>query len=51
MKFNVKHFDYKEELEKFINENNIKKDDIVKVEYIFKNGILYDSTYILYYYG
>lgn len=50
MKFNVEHFSNEYELEKFINENNIKKDNIVKVEYIFKEGLIFDSEYILYYY-
>lgn len=50
MKFYVKHFNNGYELEKFINENNIKKENIVKVEYIYKDSIVFDSTYILYYY-
>lgn len=44
MQFYVKQFSSGYELEKFINEN------IVKVEYIYKDSIVFDSIYILYYY-
>lgn len=50
MQFYVKQFSSGYELEKFINENKIKKENIVKVEYIYKDSIVFDSTYILYYY-
>lgn len=50
MQFYVKQFSDDYELEKFINENKIKKENIVKVEYIYKVNIVLDSMYILYYY-
>ena len=51
MQFYVKQFSSGYELEKFINENKINKENIVKVEYIYKDSIVFDSVYILYYYG
>lgn len=51
MQFYVEQFSSGYELEKFINENKIKKENIVKVEYIYKDCMVLDSLYILYYYG
>ena len=46
MQFYVKQFSSGYELEKFINENKINKENIVKVEYIYKDSIVFFRAFV-----